>query len=62
MGAASTKALGGDPTARRIFLFTDAAFTLPPDLPDDLGSVDVVPVVEVPRVAAAAFDPAPAAA
>src|SRR4030081_1103413 len=36
--------LGGDPNARRIFLFTDGAFTLPPDLPDDLGSVEVVPV------------------
>jgi Ca-activated chloride channel family protein len=38
------RSLGGDPQARRIFLFTDGAFTLPPDLPDDLGSVQVVPV------------------
>src|SRR5258708_8894568 len=38
------RSLGGDPAARRIFLFTDGAFTLPPDLPDDLGSVEVVPV------------------
>jgi Ca-activated chloride channel family protein len=38
------RSLGGDPNSRRIFLFTDAAFTLPSDLPDDLGSVDVVPV------------------
>ena len=38
------RSLGGDPGARRIYLFTDGAFTLPPDLPDDLGSVDVVPV------------------
>src|SRR5262249_56178374 len=38
------RSLGGDPDARRIYLFTDGAFTLPPDLPDDLGSVEVVPV------------------
>src|SRR5947209_4845331 len=38
------RSLGGDPSARRIFLFTDGAFTLPPDLPDDLGSVQVIPV------------------
>lgn len=38
------RSLGGDPASRRIFLFTDAAFTLPPDLPDDLGAVQVVPV------------------
>lgn len=35
------RSLGGDPAARRIYLFTDGAFSLPPDLPDDLGSVDV---------------------
>jgi hypothetical protein len=40
------RSLGGDPDARRIFLFTDAAFTLPPDLPDDLGAVEVVPVAQ----------------
>jgi Ca-activated chloride channel family protein len=40
------RSLGGDPNARRIYLFTDGAFTLPPDLPDDLGSVQVVPVGE----------------
>ncbi|MDQ6672091.1 MAG: VWA domain-containing protein [Chloroflexota bacterium] len=38
------RSLGGDPNARRIYLFTDGAFTLPTDLPDDLGSVTVVPV------------------
>jgi hypothetical protein len=38
------RSLGGDPSARRIYLFTDGAFTLPPDLPDDLGSVQVVSV------------------
>jgi Ca-activated chloride channel family protein len=38
------RSLGGDPDSRRIYLFTDAAFTLPTDLPDDLGSVQVVPV------------------
>jgi Ca-activated chloride channel homolog len=38
------RSLGGDPGARRIFLFTDGAFTLPPDLPEDLGAVQVVPV------------------
>src|SRR5437764_1893485 len=38
------RSLGGDPNARRIYLFTDGAFTLPPDLPEDLGSVQVVPV------------------
>jgi hypothetical protein len=38
------RSLGGDPNARRIYLFTDGAFQLPPDLPDDLGSVQVVPV------------------
>ncbi|HET6320013.1 MAG TPA: VWA domain-containing protein [Chloroflexota bacterium] len=40
------RSLGGDPSARRIYLFTDSAFTLPADLPDDLGSVDVVSVAE----------------
>jgi Ca-activated chloride channel homolog len=40
------RSLGGDPNARRIYLFTDGAFSLPPDLPDDLGSVQVVPVGE----------------
>jgi len=40
------RSLGGDPGARRIYLFTDGAFTLPPDLPDDLGSVDVVTVAQ----------------
>jgi Ca-activated chloride channel homolog len=40
------RSLGGDPDSRRIFLFTDAAFSLPVDLPDDLGSVEVVPVVQ----------------
>jgi hypothetical protein len=38
------RSLGGDPSSRRIYLFTDGAFTLPPDLPDDLGSVQVVQV------------------
>jgi Ca-activated chloride channel family protein len=38
------RSLGGDPNSRRIYLFTDGAFTLPADLPDDLGSVQVVPV------------------
>src|SRR5947209_2053963 len=38
------RSLGGDPTSRRIYLFTDGAFTLPADLPDDLGSVQVVQV------------------
>jgi Ca-activated chloride channel family protein len=38
------RSLGGDPSSRRIFLFTDGAYALPPDLPDDLGSVQVVPV------------------
>src|SRR5215469_5772683 len=36
------RSLGGDPATRRIYLFTDGAFTLPPDLPDDLGAVQVV--------------------
>ena len=40
------RSLGGDPQARRIYLFTDGAFALPPDLPDDLGSVEVVPVTQ----------------
>lgn len=40
------RSLGGDASARRIYLFTDGAFTLPPDLPDDLGSVQVVQVGE----------------
>jgi hypothetical protein len=35
------RSLGGDPAARRIYVFTDGAFTLPQDLPDDLGSVEV---------------------
>jgi len=38
------RSLGGDPSSRRIYLFTDGAFTLPADLPDDLGSVQVVNV------------------
>src|ERR1700738_567503 len=38
------RSLGGDPNARRIYLLTDGAFTQPTDLPDDLGSVSVVPV------------------
>jgi hypothetical protein len=38
------RSLGGDPSSRRIYLFTDGAFSLPPDLPDDLGSVQVVNV------------------
>jgi Ca-activated chloride channel family protein len=38
------RSLGGDPNARRIYLFTDGAYTLPVDLPDDLGSVQVIPV------------------
>jgi len=38
------RSLGGDPASRRIYLFTDGAFTLPPDLPDDLGSVQVTQV------------------
>jgi hypothetical protein len=38
------RSLGGDPGARRIYLFTDGAFSLPPDLPDDLGAVEVVSV------------------
>ncbi|MBV9174534.1 MAG: VWA domain-containing protein [Chloroflexi bacterium] len=38
------RSLGGDPSSRRIYLFTDGAFALPPDLPDDLGFVDVVQV------------------
>ena len=38
------RSLVGDPDARRIYLFTDGAFTLPADLPDDLGSVEVIPV------------------
>src|SRR5579859_35228 len=38
------RSLGGDPTSRRIYLFTDGAFTLPADLPDDLGSVQVTQV------------------
>jgi hypothetical protein len=40
------RSLGGDPSSRRIYLFTDGAFTLPPDLPDDLGPVQVVNVGE----------------
>lgn len=40
------RSLGGDPSARRIYLFTDGAFSLPPDLPDDLGTVDVVSVAQ----------------
>src|SRR5258708_20217716 len=40
------RSLGGDPNARRIYLFTDGAFTLPPDLPDDLGSVEVVTIAQ----------------
>ena len=40
------RSLGGDPAARRIYLFTDAAFTLPPDLPEDLGFVQVDSVAQ----------------
>ena len=40
------RSLGGDPNARRIYLFTDGAFKLPPDLPEDLGAIQVVPVGE----------------
>ena len=29
------RSLGGDPQGRRIHVFTDGAFTLPPDLPDE---------------------------
>jgi Ca-activated chloride channel homolog len=35
------RSLGGDPDSRRIYVFTDGAFSLPHDLPDDLGSVEV---------------------
>ncbi len=35
------RSLGGDPASRRIYLFTDGAFTRPADLPDDLGTVEV---------------------
>jgi Ca-activated chloride channel homolog len=35
------RSLGGDPSSRRLYLFTDGAFDLPPDLPDDLGMVEV---------------------
>jgi von Willebrand factor type A domain/Aerotolerance regulator N-terminal len=38
------RSLGGDPASRRIYLFTDGAFSLPADLPDDLGSVQVTQV------------------
>ena len=38
------RSLGGDPASRRIYLFTDGAFTLPDGLPDDLGSVQVTQV------------------
>src|SRR3981081_3326171 len=38
------RSLGGDPNARRIYLFTDRAFTLPTDVPADLGAVSLVPV------------------
>jgi hypothetical protein len=40
------RSLGGDPSARRIYLFTDGAFTLPVDLPEDLGFVQVVTVAQ----------------
>lgn len=40
------RSLGGDPSARRIHVFTDGAFTLPPDLPEDLGAVAVTQVAE----------------
>jgi hypothetical protein len=40
------RSLGGDPSSRRIYLFTDSAFTLPTDLPDDLGAIQVVNVGE----------------
>ena len=33
------RSLGGDPNARRIYLFTDGAFSLPPDMPEDLGGL-----------------------
>ncbi|MBV9897484.1 MAG: BatA and WFA domain-containing protein [Chloroflexi bacterium] len=35
------RSLGGDPNSRRIYVFTDGAFTLSPDLPEDLGPVEV---------------------
>ncbi len=35
------RSLGGDPDTRRIYLFTDGAFTLPEDLPEDMGWVSV---------------------
>ncbi|MDQ3811140.1 MAG: VWA domain-containing protein [Chloroflexota bacterium] len=38
------RSLGGDPAARRIHVFTDGAFSLPADLPEDIGSVEVVTV------------------
>lgn len=38
------RSLGGDASTRRIQVFTDGAFTLPPDLPDDLGAVRLVQV------------------
>jgi Ca-activated chloride channel family protein len=36
------RSLGGDPASRRIHVFTDRAFSLPTDLPEDLGAVQVV--------------------
>ncbi len=41
------RSLGGNPETRRIYLFTDGAFTLPPDLPDDMGWVSVRQVAPV---------------
>ncbi len=38
------RSLGGDPAARRIYVYTDGAFSLPPDLPEDMGFVSVQPV------------------
>ncbi len=35
------RSLGGDPAARRIYVYTDGAFTLPTDLPEDMGAVSV---------------------
>lgn len=35
------RALGGDPASRHVYLFTDGAWTTPPDLPSDLGPVVV---------------------
>lgn len=40
------RSLGGDPGVRRIYVYTDGAFTLPLDLPDDMGAVSVEQVAE----------------